>query len=344
MSEGDFQFDPTTSNHAVVIANHIDSLAIAPEPGDGAAEVSVALRSPDGAAVTLLRTEQGQHRVRDIGVGETTVEVTITAEDGVTAQTHTLLIERAPSDDATLRRLDISAGGLEFEPAEEEYRVELDEDADRLSLEFESSHGAANVRATLTDPEGTVVELSSPGGNYELPSLPDGQSTLTLTVTAEDGVSARTYSVALVVPRNVESPYTALMWSLVAKDDLAGAYWISKSLAAEGSVPAHLPTLLKAVQASRWLSPEADDFVDDLFEMVHQTDSPFSEEAHVMLGLAASIQPTLTKPETNLMSWLDAPDRLPSLGKLVSSVRTFADRGRPTRTRAHQRRRVASTN
>ena len=117
------------------------------------------------------------------------------------------------------------------------------------------------------------------------------------------------------------------MWSLVAKDDLAGAYWISKSLAAEGSMPAHLPTLLKAVQASRWLSPETDDFVDDLFVMVSQTDSPFSDEAHVMLGLAASIQPTLTKPETNLMSWLDAPGRLPSLGKLVSSVRTFSDRG-----------------
>ena len=327
MSEGDFQFDPMTSNHAVVIPNHIDSLAIAPEPGDGAAEVSVALRSPDRPAVTLVRTEQGQHGVKNIGVGETTVEVTITAEDGVTAQTHTLLIERAPSDDATLRRLDISAGGLEFEPAEEEYRVELEEDAVRLSFKFEATHGAAKVKATLTDPGGTIVELSSTGGKYELPSLPVGQSVLSLTVTAEDGVSTRTYSVALVAPHNVTPPHTALMWSLVAKDDLAGAYWISKSLAAEGSVPVHLPTLLKAVQASRWLSPETDDFVDGLFEMVHQTDSPFSEEAHVMLGLAASIQPTLTKPETNLMSWLDAPDRLPSLGKLVSSVRTFAGHG-----------------
>ena len=327
VSEGDFQFDPTTSNHTAVIPNHIDSLVIVPQPGDAAAEVSVARRSPDGAAVTLVHAEQSQHRVENICVGETTVEVTITAEDGVTAQTHTLLIRRAPSDDATLRRLVISAGGLAFEPAKEEYRVELDEEAVRLSFEFEATHGAARVKATFTDPGGDVVELSSPGGKCELPSLPDGQSTLSLTVTAEDGVSARTYSVALVAPSNVESPHTAVLWSLVAKDDLAGAYWISKSLAAEGSVPAHLPTLLKAVQASRWLSPETDDFVDDLFEMVDRTDSPFSEEAHVMLGLAASIQPTLTKPETNLMSWLDAPDRLPSLGKLVSSVRTFADRG-----------------
>ena len=117
------------------------------------------------------------------------------------------------------------------------------------------------------------------------------------------------------------------MWNLVAQDDLAGAHWLAKSLVAEGLVEPQLPVLLKAAQASRWLSPESSDYVEDLFEAVSDVEPPFSDDAHTMLALAASIQPSLVAPQTNLLAWLDSPICLPSIERIVSLVRDFANLG-----------------
>ena len=113
----------------------------------------------------------------------------------------------------------------------------------------------------------------------------------------------------------------------MALDDLAGAYWISKSLTAEGLVSPSLPLLLKTVQGARWLSPDSGDFIEDLFTTVFEISLPFDDDALSMLSLAAALQPSIITPETNLLAWLLTPDCLPSLEGVVSPVRNFANRG-----------------
>lgn len=328
LSQETFEFDPTRTNQTVVLPNRIDSLVIAPVPNVPAATVEVSVDSPEHDGVSCVQPEVGRHRVENIGVGRTTVLVAVMAEDGATSQAYILSVERAPSDDATLRSLESTAGELEFDPALGDYSINIEDGAKDLSVVFGSTHGSAKVMATLEHPDGTIVDLiTSENGVCEVPSLRDGQATLALTVTAEDGVSTRTYRLTLKPRLRPTSDHAALMWSLVADDDLAGAYWIAKSLAIQGQVPAHLPALLKAAQAARWLSPESRDFVEDLFATVSQTNASFDDDAYSMLGLAASIQPSIIAPETNLLAWLVAPSRFPSLGILVSSVRNFANRG-----------------
>ena len=328
LSGGGFEFDPTRAHHTVVLPNRADSLVIAPMPNVPTATVDVSVESPEPNGASCVQTEVGRHRVENLEVGQTTVSVTVTAEDGATSQTYILSVERAPSDDATLRSLHSTEGQLEFNPAVKDYSIDLADGVKDLSVVFETIHGSATVTATLEHPDGTIADMiTSESGVCEIRGLRDGQSTLSLAITAEDGVTGHTYRVTLTPRLRPTSDHAALMWSLVAEDDLAGAYWISKSLATQGLVSAHLPMLLKAAQAARWLSPESKDFVEDLFTTVSQTDATFGDDAHVMLGLAASIQPSIIAPETNLLAWLVTPSRFPSLGKLVSPVRNFANWG-----------------
>ena len=328
LSEGGFEFDPTKANHTVFLRNRVDSIAIAPVPNVPTATVDVSVAPPEHDGANCVQAEVGRHRVENVGVGQTTVAVTVTAADGATSQTYILSIERAPSDDAALRSLHSTEGELEFDSALREYSIDIADSSRDLSVVFETTHDSATVMATLEHPDGTIVDLiTSENGVCEILGLGDGQSTLSLAVTAEDGVTTHTYRLTLTHRFRPTSDHAALMWSLVAEDDLAGAYWISKSLAAQRQVPSNLPTLLKAVQAARWLSPESRDFVEDLFATVSQTDPSFGDDAYVMLGLAASIQPSIVAPETNLLAWLVAPSRFPSLGKFVTPVRNFANWG-----------------
>ena len=328
LSEGSFEFDPSKASHTVVLPNHVDSLVMAPVPDDPTATVDVSVESLEHDGVSCVQAEVGRHRIENIGAGQTNVSVTVLAEDGATSQTYVLSVERALSDDATLRSLESTAGELEFDPALGEYSIDVAGGAKDLSVVFETTHGSATVKATLEHPDGTIVDvITSENGVCEVPSLGDGQAVLSLTVKAEDDITTHTYRLTLNPRFRPTSDHAALMWSLVADDDLAGAYWIAKSLAIQGQVPAHLPALLKAAQAARWLSPESRDFVEDLFVTVSQTNASFDDDAYNMLGLAASIQPSITAPETNLLAWLVAPSRLPSLGILVSSIRNFANWG-----------------
>ena len=328
LSEGGFEFDPTRANHTVVLPNRADNLVIEPVPNVPTATVDVSVESPKHESVRCIQAEDGRHRVENIGVGKTAVSVTVMAEDGATSQPYILSVERAPSDDATLRNLHSTAGELEFAPTVRDYSIDLADGVKDLSVTYETTHASATVMATLGHADGTINNLAnSENGVYDILALGDGQCTLSLAVTAEDGITTHTYRLALT-PRSVPTlDHTELMWSLVAEDDLAGAYWISKSLAAQGQVPANLPTLLKAAQAAKWLSPESRDFVEDLFAIVSQTDPSFGGDAYVMLGLAASIKPSIIAPETNLLAWLNAPSCFPSLGKLVTPVRNFANLG-----------------
>ena len=328
LSEGSFEFDPTKANHTVVLSNRVDSLVIAPVPNVPTATVDVSVESPEHDGIMCVQAEVGTHKIENIGVGLTTVSMAVTAEDVATSQVYILSVERAPSDEATLRRLESTAGELEFDPALREYDIDLAIGTEDMSVVFETTNDSATVMATLEHQDGTIIDLvTSKDGVCEVPGLGDGQYTLSLAVTAEDAVTAHTYRLTLKSHSRPTSDHAELMWSLVAEDDLAGAYWISKSLATQGMVPAHLPTLLKAVQAARWLSPESRDFVEDLFAAVSQTDPSFNDDAYVMLGLAASIQPSIIAPETNLLAWVVAPSRIPSLGKLVTPARNFANLG-----------------
>ena len=123
----------------------------------------------------------------------------------------------------------------------------------------------------------------------------------------------------------------AAMWAMVEEDDLSGAYWIARSLEAQGRDMPAPSRLFAAAQGAKWLSPNSDAYVEDLFEVVSGHEIPEKNDVQKLLGLAAALQASVIKPETNLAAWLDSPESCRQLERVVAPIREFKDFGIPAR-------------
>jgi len=118
----------------------------------------------------------------------------------------------------------------------------------------------------------------------------------------------------------------ALLWALIAEDDLPAAYWLARSLTTSERTSPVPDGLLAAAQGARWLSSEPEAFVGDLLEIA-RTYQPVSTDVEVLIGLATALRPSLIAPVSGLMDWLKVPTCCPSLHSLVTAVSTFANLG-----------------
>ena len=129
-----------------------------------------------------------------LSVGANVITVEVTAEDGITKQTYTLTVTRAaPTDqtqstDATLRALTLS--GIDFgtfDSTKTTYTTSVLNSVSQTTVTATPNHTAATYAVTLggvTDSDG-VVPLSV------------GSNSITVEVTAEDGVSTEIYSITV---------------------------------------------------------------------------------------------------------------------------------------------------
>ncbi|MXX38922.1 MAG: hypothetical protein F4Z85_12815, partial [Gemmatimonadetes bacterium] len=123
--------------------------------------------------------------------------------------------------------------------------------------------------------------------------------------------------------------WESLGWSLLAEDDLAGAYWLACSLKAAGRNVPVSPELLAVIQASRWLENDTDSLAFDIRQIVSEWEwGNQGTTSERLLSLAASLRPSLVAQHTGLVSWLPQREEVnPVLGTLVEAVRTFASAG-----------------
>ncbi|MGA9772307.1 MAG: hypothetical protein WBV94_24960 [Blastocatellia bacterium] len=124
--------------------------------------------------------------------------------------------------------------------------------------------------------------------------------------------------------------WLALLWAIIAEDDLPAAYWLARSLANEGR-DCPMPTwLLAALQGARWLSSDSDALVGDLLEIASSY-RPNNDDAQELMGLSAALRPALLAPSSGLNDWLKVPDCCAGLYKLVAAVKSFAEWGNALR-------------
>ncbi len=134
------------------------------------------------------------------------------------------------------------------------------------------------------------------------------------------------------VPREEFSVGADFLWQLLLSDDVAGAYWYTRSLEARGEKVLAPSWLLAALQGSRWLEKESTLILETLARIPydHELDSILSNH---LLGLAAAFYPVLIVPESNMAGWINGiyksdPIRsFPGLNKFVGVVSEFANRG-----------------
>ena len=179
--EGEASSDATLQTLA--LSDLTLSPAFDPATTEYTAEVEEALATTTVEAMaTHLRATVEGTGLKSLTAGvENTISVTVTAEDG-TSQTYTVKVT-VPSSDATLQTLTLS--GITLSPA-------FDPATMMYTGEVEFTVRTTTVVATATHPDATVSE-----GTGEI-TLSEGENTISVTVTAEDG-TPQTYTVMVTV-------------------------------------------------------------------------------------------------------------------------------------------------
>ena len=340
LSEGTLEFNPLHTHYSIDVENTVELLTVTPLTNRGGATLNVSSDAPGGETIEASKTDDGEFLVSTLPVGQTIIYISVTFEDPDDSKTYTLSVTRgqeavaAPplSADATLRSLSVSATVIEFNPEVTNYSFDLDEEPGGLTIKLEPTHEAASVFVVADLSDGTTVEVAKASADEFLlaPELMSyGDISLRATVTAEDRETAQVYTI--VAKRETTSDPSEYLWNLVAQDDLAGAYWLARAIVSQGHVPPAPPQLLKAVQGARWLSPNSDAFVEDLFYIVGESEISDYEDIDVLLRLAAGLVPSLVFPETNLLAWVAAPSCLPGLDAVLSPVKAYANTGHALR-------------
>lgn len=127
-------------------------------------------------------TVAGDIGTKDLIVGDNPFTVTVTAEDGLTTQAYTITITRKPSSDAMLKSLTVTGVTLNeaFTPATTSYTASAEYGINSVTISAEANDGNAAVT-----------------GDIGTRSLAVGVNTFTITVTAQDSSTTKTYAVTI---------------------------------------------------------------------------------------------------------------------------------------------------
>jgi hypothetical protein len=127
-------------------------------------------------------------------VGDNAIDVVVTAEDGATTQTYTVTVTRdAPpiSTDASLSDLTLSAAALDQIFQSNSFTYTATVSYAMASTTVTPTANDANATVTVN---GTAVASGSSSGSI---ALAEGDNTIDVVVTAEDGATTQTYTVTV---------------------------------------------------------------------------------------------------------------------------------------------------
>ena len=173
-------FASGTFNYTDTVANTVTSVTVTPTVTDTTATVKV-----NGVPVTS-GTASG---AIPLAVGSNTITVVVTAQDSVTTDTYTIKVIRAASSDASLIDLTVSQGVLA--PVFNSGITAYADSVPNLITSVTVTPTTNNNYATVTI-NGVVV--ASGTASNAIP-LAVGENTITVTVTAQDGLTTDIYTI-----------------------------------------------------------------------------------------------------------------------------------------------------
>ena len=179
-------FDPASTGYTASVANDVTQTTVTPTTNDDGATYEIKLGGVADKDGTV-----------PLAVGSNVITVEVTAEDGQATKTYTVTVTRAapaqqqpepPSTDATLSALTLSDVNFgNFDPATTSYDVNVDNGVDQTTVTATANDDGSSYMVKLGDvvDEDGTVELSV------------GANTVSVVVTAEDGNTAKTYTVTV---------------------------------------------------------------------------------------------------------------------------------------------------
>ena len=188
-------FDSNTEDYTASVANSMSSVHV------------ILAVSQAGATIAF---SSGSF-VQAVIVGPNAIDIIVTAEDGTTTKTYTVVVTRASasdSTDATLSGLSISAGTLNpsFNSNTEAYTAEVAHSVSSVTVTPTASDSNATIVVDLTTANSRDVSAGqtvNSGDASGAQTLTVGDNYINILVTAEDGATTKTYFVW--VPRAAPS-------------------------------------------------------------------------------------------------------------------------------------------
>jgi len=184
------------------------SVRITPAASDAAAAtVTVQV---NGAGTPETVTSGTQSSVLALDVGDNTIEVVVTAQDGTTIKTYTVEVTREPNTDATLSGLGLS-GGAALSPNFSAGRLDYTSTVPYSQNSIRVTP-AADATATVTvqvNGAGTPETVAS-GTESSVLALDVGDNTIEVVVTAQDGTTIKTYTVEVTREPNTDASLSGL--------------------------------------------------------------------------------------------------------------------------------------
>ena len=190
-------FSSGTTSYTAQVANSVSRTTVAPTVNDSGANYVIkrgGVTDADGVVA--------------LSVGSNVITVEVTAEDNSTTRTYTVTVTRAapPSTDVTLRGLTLSGIYFgTFDSTTTSYTAQVANSVSQTTVTPTVNHSGASYvikRGGVTDADGVVT-------------LGVGSNIITVEVTAEDGNTARTYTVTVTraVPPSTDATLRGLTLS-----------------------------------------------------------------------------------------------------------------------------------
>ena len=172
-------------------------------------ETTVAATAAAGAAYEVkLNDVVDQDGVVGLAVGSgNVITVVVTAEDGETTQTYTVTVTRAGSSEARLRALSLSGVTLTpaFASGTKAYTASVANSVTETTVTTSASNANASVQVTPEDADDQTLG--------DQVALAVGETTISVEVTAQDGVMTRTYTVTVTRAGAADATLSALSLS-----------------------------------------------------------------------------------------------------------------------------------
>lgn len=205
-------FTPIVTDYAASVPHNTDNIDISVTASDRDASVMI----NGGVSTNFLLT-----------VGNNTISILITAENGTTTRTYTVVVTRAASDNASLSNLELSNTALDptFDPKLLAYTatVGFSSSSTRVTATAESENSGISVN-------GTVV---SSGVTSEPITLAKGSNNITVNVTAADGFTTQSYTIAVTRQSGYTVAQTAYLKA--SNTDAGDAFGWSVALSGDGA-------------------------------------------------------------------------------------------------------------
>jgi hypothetical protein len=181
-------FSAGTQNYTVNVTTAVAEVTDSATKSDANAVISGDVPNEGRATITLD------------GPGTTkVVSIIVTAPNG-TSRTYTITVKRAtPSSDETLSDLTVDPGSLDpdFASGIENYRVDVADNVDSVLISATKS----DPNAVMSALNAVIAAAGTPAGQVSIP-LNRRRTAVDITVTAQNGVSTRTYTITVIRSRD----------------------------------------------------------------------------------------------------------------------------------------------